>query len=334
MSVLKVGALKSPSASSNNIVLNSDGTISSGGGGAIPSNTYITGTFVSNNYFENEKVILGSFLDISDYNLSSLGGSLIHASANGGIGGNTYSIPSTASAVYIWVQGAGGDSGSARTRDAASSTAGGNGGGGSKVATKITIAHQPHTTLSDLYFEFNPQGDAVVYIGTSNSGVEIARGYKGLKGEDVDSASTNIYGESGDIQTNASGVSVTTTGPSSFTQTTITSNTAIGTLGKHFPKFIGSYVEHGATGTPYEENTTTNQGVSGRGLFSEGLTHPAVFLGTNPADTLPGVNAHAIPWAFGVGAVGPHCVDMAGNASAFTVAGSEGGYACAVIIVR
>ena len=56
MSVLKVGALRSPSASSNNIVLNSDGTISSGDGGAIPSNTYVTGTFVSNNYYEAFKL--------------------------------------------------------------------------------------------------------------------------------------------------------------------------------------------------------------------------------------------------------------------------------------
>ena len=56
MSVLKVGALRSPSASSNNIVLNADGTISSGDGGAIPSNTYITGTFVSNNYYEAFKL--------------------------------------------------------------------------------------------------------------------------------------------------------------------------------------------------------------------------------------------------------------------------------------
>ena len=41
MSVLKVGALQSPSASSNNIVLNADGTVSWGSGGVIPSNTYI-----------------------------------------------------------------------------------------------------------------------------------------------------------------------------------------------------------------------------------------------------------------------------------------------------
>lgn len=54
MSVLKVGALRSPSSSSNNIVLNSDGTISSGDGGAIPSNNYITGTFSSNNYFQTQ----------------------------------------------------------------------------------------------------------------------------------------------------------------------------------------------------------------------------------------------------------------------------------------
>lgn len=53
MSVLKVVALRSPSASSNNIVLNADGTISSGGGGAIPSNTYITATFTSNNYSQS-----------------------------------------------------------------------------------------------------------------------------------------------------------------------------------------------------------------------------------------------------------------------------------------
>ena len=52
MSALKVGALRSPSASSNNIVLNADGTISSGGGGVIPSNTYITGTFSSNTYVQ------------------------------------------------------------------------------------------------------------------------------------------------------------------------------------------------------------------------------------------------------------------------------------------
>ena len=54
MSVLKVGALRSPSASSNNIVLNSDGTISSGDGGAIPSNNFITGTFTSNNYVQSQ----------------------------------------------------------------------------------------------------------------------------------------------------------------------------------------------------------------------------------------------------------------------------------------
>ena len=52
MSVLKVGALRSPSASSNNIVLNADGSISSGDGGAIPSNTYVTGTFSSNTYIQ------------------------------------------------------------------------------------------------------------------------------------------------------------------------------------------------------------------------------------------------------------------------------------------
>ena len=46
MSVLKVGALRSPSASSNNIVLNSDGTITTGDGG----------TFVSNNYYEAFKL--------------------------------------------------------------------------------------------------------------------------------------------------------------------------------------------------------------------------------------------------------------------------------------
>ena len=59
MSVLKVGALRSPSASSNNIVLNADGTISSGGGGAIPSNTYVTGTFSSNTYIQDVLVTAG-----------------------------------------------------------------------------------------------------------------------------------------------------------------------------------------------------------------------------------------------------------------------------------
>ena len=66
MSILKVGALRSPSASSNNIVLNADGTISSGDGGAIPSNNYITGTFSSNNY------ITGTFSS-NNYLQSQLG---------------------------------------------------------------------------------------------------------------------------------------------------------------------------------------------------------------------------------------------------------------------
>jgi len=65
MSVLKVGALRSPSASSNNIVLNTDGTISSGDGGTFTSNNYIAGTFTSNNYiagtFTSNNYIAGTF---------------------------------------------------------------------------------------------------------------------------------------------------------------------------------------------------------------------------------------------------------------------------------
>lgn len=56
MSVLKVGALQSPSSSSNNIVLNSDGTISTSDGGTFVSNNYISGAFVSNNYYEAFKL--------------------------------------------------------------------------------------------------------------------------------------------------------------------------------------------------------------------------------------------------------------------------------------
>lgn len=41
MSVLKVGALQSPSASSNNIVLNSDGSIATSDGGTFVSNNYL-----------------------------------------------------------------------------------------------------------------------------------------------------------------------------------------------------------------------------------------------------------------------------------------------------
>jgi hypothetical protein len=67
MSILKVAALKSPSSSSNNIVLNSDGSIETSTGGSFvsnnylinsgtfTSNTYITGTFTSNAYINAEK---------------------------------------------------------------------------------------------------------------------------------------------------------------------------------------------------------------------------------------------------------------------------------------
>ena len=300
--------------------------------GTFSSNTYVAGTFVSNNYFEEEKVTLGSFADMSDYNLSSLGGSLIHASATGGVGGNTYSIPSTASTVYIWAQGAGGDSGTARSTDVNSSASGGNGGGGSKVCTKISITHKPHSTLTDLYCEFNPQGDAVVYIGTSNSGVEIARGYKGNVGASVSGGTDNNYGDGGDLQLNVSGKSIASSSTSAYTQTTITDKVTHGTLSKYFPKFIGPYLENGSPCTPLVKSTTVNdQGISGAGLFSGGVQADNPRLTSVLGDSRDGIDAHTFPWSFGVGAIGPFSND---ENNTVTRPAGEGGYACAVIIVR
>jgi hypothetical protein len=347
MSVLKVGALKSPSSSSNNIVLNADGTISSGDGGAIPSNNYITGTFLSNNYFEEEKVTLGSFVDISDYDLSSLGGSLIHASATGGTGGNTYSIPSTASAVYIWAQGAGGISGTARSDDTNSDSFAGSGGGGSCAVTKITIGHQPHSTLTDLYCEFNPQGEAVVYIGTSNSGVEIARGYKGMRGVDNQTTSNGEIAYGGWLQKNVSGKSISSTSTSAYTQTTITDIVNPGTSRAHFPKFLGPYLEHGegvqissrfsVNNVGYATDGPQAQGYSGGGLFSRGIlgetnSVPANIFNTT-SHSIDGINAHTLKWSFGVGGGAPISINENRWSTSPRPAG-EGGYACVVIIVR
>lgn len=323
--------------------LNLGGTFASD---RFTSNTYAEDTFVSNNYFDEERVTLGSFADMSDYNLSSFGGSLIHASANGGIGGNTYSIPSTASAVYIWAQGAGGDSGTARSTDTAADSFAGSGGGGSCAVTKITIAHQPHATLTDLYCEFNPQGDAVVYIGTSNSGVEIARGYKGIRGVDNETAGTGNVGHGGWLQKNVSGKSISSSSASAYTETTITDIVSPGTSRAHFPKFLGPYLEHGEgvelssrfsannQGYVNDGRNSTGQGYSGGGLFSRGILGESndVFDGifNQTSHSLDGIDAHTLKWSFGVGGGGPISI----NENGATRPAGEGGYACAVIIVR
>lgn len=325
--------------------LNLGGTFASD---RFTSNTYAEDTFVSNNYFD-ERITLGSFADMSDYNLSSLGGSLIHASANSGIGGNTYSIPSTASAVYIWAQGAGGISGTAKSTDPASDSFAGSGGGGSCAVTKITIAHQPHTTLTDLYCEFNPQGDAVVYIGTSNSGVEIARGYKGVRGVDNETSGNGQIGHGGWLQKNVSGKSISSSSTSAYTETTITDIVNPGTSRAHFPKFLGPYLEHGEGVDKSSRFSANNQGqvndgrndgqgYSGGGLFSKGILGEAndVFDGTfdQTSHSIDGIHAHTLKWSFGVGGGGPISIneDLGGAASPRPA--GEGGYACAVIIVR
>jgi hypothetical protein len=50
MSTLKVASLRNPTATSNNIVLNADGSIETSTGGSFTSNNYVAGTFTSNNY--------------------------------------------------------------------------------------------------------------------------------------------------------------------------------------------------------------------------------------------------------------------------------------------
>lgn len=298
---------------------------------AVADNSEINlGNFVSNNYFEEEKATLGSFADMSDYNLSSLGGSLIYA------GSNTYTIPSTASAVYIWAQGKGGNGGSATGSDGSGLRIGGPGGGGSCAVTKITIGHQPHTSLTSLYCELNPQGDAVVYIGTSNSGVEIARGYKGSDGRSV-STFQDATGQGGVRMASVSCSTATSTSTSSYTTTPVVANTEVNALGALFPKFpgavrgIGQMADNASPDNSTTEDKVTilqNEGGSGGGIFMPGGIKWYA-SDDETSGNLDGQDATEYQWAFGTGGTGGRTYNTAETRS-----GGPGANACVVIIVR
>jgi hypothetical protein len=90
MSVLKVSAIKNNSASSNNLVLNTDGSLTLGTGGSL----------VSNNYFQNNQ---SSFGLISATSVST--------ATNSG----SYTVPSGVNALGIILAGAGGGGGGGGT---------------------------------------------------------------------------------------------------------------------------------------------------------------------------------------------------------------------------
>ena len=111
MSVLKVSAIKNNSASSNNLVLNTDGSLTLGTGGDLVSNNSLNtrlGGFASNNFLNTS---LGGFVSNNFFQDNSGGGLSLKSSQYFGSGSGTYTVPAGVTVVMGVAYGGGGGGG-------------------------------------------------------------------------------------------------------------------------------------------------------------------------------------------------------------------------------
>ena len=201
MSVLKVSAIKNNSASSNNLVLNTDGSLTLGTGGDLVANNSLNtrlGGFVSNNYFAD--------------NLTTFG--LISANAfSSSTNSGSYTVPSGVNALGILLAGAGGGGGGGGTGQF--NTFGGFGGMPGVVGAVFTTS--PGTTYSYALGSGGATasaGNASWFDGTSTNSFKFkANGGGGGTTTNVagsgNTGQRQASGAAGDVNTAGSGGNIT-----------------------------------------------------------------------------------------------------------------------------
>lgn len=208
MSVLKVSAIKNNSASSNNLVLNTDGSLTLGTGGDLVANNSLNtrlGGFVSNNYFADNQ---------SSFGLISA--TAVSAATNSG----SYTVPSGVNALGIILAGAGGGGGGGGTGQ--QNTFGGFGGMPGVVGAVFTTT--PGTSYSYALGSGGTgggnggdpvtAGNASWFDGTSTNSFKF-KAFGGGAGTTTTAAGDNNTGQrrasgaAGDVNTAGSGGNIT-----------------------------------------------------------------------------------------------------------------------------
>jgi len=212
MSVLKVSAIKNNSASSNNLVLNTDGSLTLGTGGDLVANNSLNtrlGGFTSNNSLNTR---LGGFVSnnfFQDNQPSSFG--VVSATVVNGSASGTYTVPAGINYIAGVVVGGGGGGGA--NIDNSNAPGGGDGGGGGICGFGFGVT--PGATYN---YSIGAGGNRATYGnnftnagsgGTSNFSGNTFRGNGGSAGGN---STSNVQTNAAALGGNGSGGTINVTG--------------------------------------------------------------------------------------------------------------------------